>query len=194
MILSNIHRTSSFLGSKSDELRKSWGSDIFQTEGVRLRQEVERIAKQKVDLLSEENKIIKVLAQCKNSSNGPLISVKELYNLGNKCIIPQAALHTDMNLEIRFRALTLITINGVCALISSQIGFSASDEIDYLEASILNRQGKEQIILASQPRLVPTAKRPSQAVAGCAGASGSTQRNSDLFTSSNNRQFSIIEN
>ena len=60
-----------------------------------------------------------------------------------------------MNLEIRFRTLTVITIKGVSALISSQLGFSATDEIDYLEASILNRQGKEQIILTSQRRLVP---------------------------------------
>ena len=37
-------------------------------------------------------------------------------------------------------------------------GFSATTEIDDLEASILNRQGKEQIILASQPRSVP--KKP----------------------------------
>ena len=60
-----------------------------------------------------------------------------------------------MNLEIRFRTLTVITIKGVSALISSQLGFSATAEIDYLEASILNRQGKEQIILPSQTRLVP---------------------------------------
>ena len=40
-------------------------------------------------------------------------------------------------------------------VVSSQLGFSATAEIDDLEASILNRQGKEQIILASQPRLVP---------------------------------------
>ena len=112
---------------------------------------------QEVDLLSEENKIIKVLAQCKSSPNGPLTSVEELYNLGNKCTLPQAALHSisDMNLEIHFRTLTVITIKGVSALVSSQLGFSATAEIDYLEASILNRQGKEQIILASQPQLVP---------------------------------------
>ena len=61
-----------------------------------------------------------------------------------------------MNLEIRFRTLTVITINkGVSALVSSQLGFSAAAEIDDLEASILNRQGKKQIIPASQPRLVP---------------------------------------
>ena len=105
------------------------------------------ITQQEVDLLSEENKIIKVLAQCKNSPNGPLTSVEELYSLGNNCTLTQAALHSDMNLEIRFRALTVITIKGVSALISSQ--FSATAEIDYLEASILNRQGKEQIILPS---------------------------------------------
>ena len=60
-----------------------------------------------------------------------------------------------MNLEIRFRMLTIIAIKGVSALVSSQLGFSATAEIDDLEASILNRQGKEQIIIASQPRLVP---------------------------------------
>ena len=117
--------------------------------------EFRSIYEQEVDLMSEENKIIKVLAQCKSSPNGPLTSVEELYSLCNKCTLPQAALHSDINLEIRFRTLTVITIKGVSALISSQLGFSATDEIDDLEASILNRQGKEQIILASQPRLVP---------------------------------------
>ena len=96
-----------------------------------------------------------MLAQCKNFPNGPLTSVEELYSLGNKCTLTQAALHSDMNLEIRFRTLTVITIKGVSALISSQLGFSATAEIDHLEASILNRQGKEQIILPSQPRLAP---------------------------------------
>ena len=115
------------------------------------------VTQQEVDLLSEENKIIKVLAQCINSPNGPVTSVEELYSLGNKCTLPQAALHSDMNLEIRFRTLTVININnqGVSALVSSQLGFSAAAETDDLEVSILNRQGKEQIILASQPRLVP---------------------------------------
>ena len=96
-----------------------------------------------------------MLAQCKNSPNGPLTSVEELYSLGNKCTLTQAALHTAMNLEICFRSLTVITIKGVSALISSQLGFSATAEIDDLEASILNRQGKEQITLASHRRLVP---------------------------------------
>ena len=105
--------------------------------------------------MSEENNIIKVLAQCKNSPNGPLTSVEELYSIGNKCTLPQAALHSDMSLEIRFRTLTVITIKGLSALVSSQLGFSDTAEIDDLEASILNRQLKEQIILSSQPRLVP---------------------------------------
>ena len=96
-----------------------------------------------------------MLAQCKRIPNGPLTSVEELYSLRNNCTLPQTALHSDINLEIRFRTLTVITIKGVSALISSQLGFSATDEIDDLEASIMNRQGKEQIILASQPRLVP---------------------------------------
>ena len=54
-----------------------------------------------------------------------------------------------IHLEIRFRTLTVITIKGVSALISSQLGFSATVKIDDLDASILNRQGKEQIILAN---------------------------------------------
>ena len=102
-----------------------------------------------------------------------LTSVEELYNPCNECTLTQAALHTDINLEMRFRTLAVITIKGACALfqqkkmtvenkmrsltslISSQLGFSATAKIDDLEASILNRQGKEQIILASQPPLVP---------------------------------------
>ena len=140
-------------------------SKRVKAEGVRLRQEVEGIAK--VYLLSEENKIIKVLAQCKSSPNGPLTSVEELYSLCNESTLTQATLHTEMNLEIRFRTLSVITIKAVSALISSQLRFSATDEIYDLEASILNRQGIEQIILASQPRLVPKVQP-----AGSAGASG----------------------
>ena len=76
-----------------------------------------------------------------------LPSVEELYSF-NKCTLPQAAQHTAVNLDIRFRTLTVITIKGVCALfqqknttaenrvrslttlISSQLGLSASAEID----------------------------------------------------------------
>ena len=46
-------------------------------------------------------------------------------------------------------------VRSLTSLISSQSWFSATAEIDDLEASILNRQGKEQIILASQRPLVP---------------------------------------
>ena len=54
---------------------------------------------------------------------------------------------SKMTVENKVRSLT--------SLISSQLGFSATAEMDDLEASILNRQGKDQIILASQPPLVP---------------------------------------
>ena len=116
-----------------------------------------------------------MLAQCKSSPNGPLTSVEELYSLCNESTLTQAALHTDMNLEIRFRTLiiaTVITIKAVSALISSQLRFSATDEIYDLEASILNRQGIEQIILASQPRLVPKDPVKQLQPAGSPGASG----------------------
>ena len=144
------------------------------------------ITQQEVDLLSEENKIIKVHAQRKNSPNGPLTSFEELYSLGNKWTLPQAVLHTAMNLEIRLTTLTVLPFINVYApsssrqkmtvenkvrsltcLISSQLGFSATAEIDDLEASILNRQVKEQIILASQPRLVPKTQLSSCRMCRC---------------------------
>ena len=124
-------------------------------------------------------------AQSKNSRNGPLTSVEELYSLRNKYTLTQAALHTAINLEIRFRTLTVITIKGLYAffqqkkmtvenkvrsltcLISSQLGFSATAEKDDLEASILNRQGKEQIVLASQPRLLPKEQLSSGRMCRC---------------------------
>ena len=52
-----------------------------------------------------------------------------------------------MTVENKGRSLTSLTL--------SHLGFSATAEIDDFEDSILNRQGKEQIILASQHRLVP---------------------------------------
>ena len=134
-------------------------------------------------------------AQSKNSPNGPLTSFEELYSLGNKWTPPQAALHTAMNLEIRLRTQTVITIyEGVCALfqqtkndggkkvrsltclISSQLWFSATAEIDDLEASILNRKGKEQIILASQPRLVPKKQLSSCRMCRCLRLTSESQQ------------------
>ena len=95
-----------------------------------------------------------MLGQCKNSPNGPFTSVEELNNLVNKCTLLEAAQHTALNFDIRFRTLTFITIKGVCALlqqknttvenrvrsltslISSQLGISAFAKIDDLEASM----------------------------------------------------------
>ena len=117
--------------------------------------------------------MIKVLGQCKNSPNGPFTSVEELNNLVNKFTLPQAEQHTALNLDIRFRTLTVITIKGVCALlqqknttvenrvrsltslISSQLGLSASAEIDDLEASMcqclsLNSNNQHQQSLYEQ--------------------------------------------
>ena len=106
------------------------------------------VTQQEVGLLRKKKKMIKVLGQCKNSPNGPFASVEELNNLINKCTLLQAAQHTALNLDIRFRTVTVIAIKGVCALfqqknttvenrvrsltsiISSQLGLSASAEID----------------------------------------------------------------
>ena len=61
-----------------------------------------------------------------------------------------------MTVENKVRSLTSLT--------SSHSGFSATAVIDDLEDAILNRQGKERIILASQPRLVP--KEPVKQLQG----------------------------
>ena len=58
-------------------------------------------------------------------------------------------------------------VRSLTSLISSQLGFSATPEIDDLKASILNRQGKEQIITASQPRLVQNSQLSSCRMSRC---------------------------
>ena len=72
--------------------------------------------------------LLKVLAQYKKSHSGPLTSVEELNNLVNKWTLPQAALHTTLNLEIRFRKLTVTTIKGDCALFK-QKKMSVEDKV-----------------------------------------------------------------
>ena len=88
-----------------------------------------------------------------------------------------------MTVENKVRSLTY--------LISSQFGFSATAEVDDLEASILNRQGKEQIILASQPQLVP--KKPVKQLQNVPVPQAALREPTISVPSSNNCQFSIIE-
>ena len=66
-------------------------------------------------------------------------SVKELYSL-NKCTLPLAALHTDMNLEMRFRTLAVITIKGICALFQQKKNDSGkqSEKTTPLNLHLLN--------------------------------------------------------
>ena len=87
------------------------------------------VAQQELDLLSKKE-IIKVLGECKNSPNGPFTSVEELNNLVKKCTLFQ---QKNMTVENRVRSLTSLII------ISSQLGLSASAEIDDLEASVCQR-------------------------------------------------------
>ena len=82
------------------------------------------VAQQELDLLRKKE-IIKVLGQCKNSPNGPFAGDEELNNLVKKCTLLQ---HKNTRVENRVRSLT--------SLISSQLGLSASAEIDDLEASM----------------------------------------------------------
>ena len=82
----------------------------------------------------------------------PLTGFEYLNNLVKKWTLPQADLHTALNLEIRVRKLAVTTIKGKCALfqqtimtmiekrnetslMSSQLGFSVTDEMNDSEAA-----------------------------------------------------------
>ena len=60
------------------------------------------VNQREIDLLRKENKLI--------------TSVEELNSLVNKWTCPQETLHAGLNLEIRFRKLTVIAMKGYCAL------------------------------------------------------------------------------
>ena len=101
------------------------GSDRFKAEGVRLRQEVEGIAKVCHPARSRPTELSKIRSwKC-------LLNVKILLMVPSpvsRSLTASAAsahslkdaLHTAMNLEIRFRTQTGITIKGVCALFQQE--------------------------------------------------------------------------
>ena len=139
------------------------------------------VSQQEADLLCEENKVVKVLTKCKASHGGPLTSLEELQDLVNNWPAgpeSEKSLHTALNLEIRFRKLTVTTVKGDCSLfkqrnlaisekvanltslISSQLKFSATADMDDLEAAIISYQG-ESIAPVSVEDLPVTEPNPS---------------------------------
>ena len=104
-------------------------------------------------LLTQDNKVLRVTAQCKKSHNGPMFNAEELY----RCLEGKTDAEKDkiVNLEIRFRKFTAQTmkescslfkqrkvdleqkINNLCLLFdATDISHNASSTMEDLEAAI----------------------------------------------------------
>ena len=74
------------------------------------------VTQEEADNLTQENKIIKVVGQCKESHNGPFTTTSELNNVVNNWEDTEQKLHYVLNLEIRFRKLSFTTVKNSCSL------------------------------------------------------------------------------
>ena len=66
--------------------------------------------------LGTSNRVIKCVAACKKSDNGPLTTKAELEDLVGSWDGKEKALHSALDLEIRFRKCTLTKVKLVCPL------------------------------------------------------------------------------
>ena len=100
------------------------------------------------------NKLIKCVADCNKSHNGPIIEVDGLQTLMKDLLSDEMTLHKALNLEIRFRKLSLTNVKDTCPLfrqrglsinekkrnlktmISSQLNFCALASMKYLDVAI----------------------------------------------------------
>ena len=115
--------------------------------------------------LCSANQVIKCLAQCKASHDGPLVTIEELHKLVDekkKKKDKDKELHKALNLEIRFRKFTLTEVKNTCplfrqkgltveqkvknleSLIDSQLDFKVLADMDDLESAI-DAAGQQQI-------------------------------------------------
>ena len=103
--------------------------------------------------LCTANKVLKCIADCQKSHNGPLMDIESLETLLSK-FKDEKNLHKALNLEIRFRKFTLTEVKSTCplfrqkgltveekmtnlkALISSQLDFKALADMEDLEDAI----------------------------------------------------------
>ena len=104
--------------------------------------------------ICSDNKLIKCVADCKKSHNGPIIDVDGLETLMKGLSSDEMTLHKALNLEIRFRKLSLTDVKDTCplfrqrdlsidekkrnlkTLISSQLNFCALASMEDLEVAI----------------------------------------------------------
>ena len=107
------------------------------------------------------NKVIKCIAKCKESHDGPIVTTEELHKMVSKKKDDNGEgkdLHKALNLEIRFRKLTLTEVKTTCplfrqkglsvahkvknleSLIESQLDFKVLADMDDLESAIDNAE------------------------------------------------------
>ena len=100
------------------------------------------------------NKLIKCVADCNKSHNRPIIEVDGLQTLTKDLLSDEMTLHKALNLEIRFRKLSLTNVKDTCPLfrqrglsinekkrnlktmISSQLNFCALASMEDLDVAI----------------------------------------------------------
>ena len=128
------------------------------------------------------NKVIKYIADCQRSHNGPVMDIDTLDSIFANLASDEKQLHKLLNLEIRFRKFILTEVKSTCplfrqkgltitektknlkTLISSQLEFRALADVENLEKSIskadtdsdidiLSELQDEEQATASQPKV-----------------------------------------
>ena len=131
--------------------------------------------------ICSDNKLIKCVADCKKSHNGPIIDVDGLETLTENLSSDEMTLQKALNLEIRFRKLSLTNVKDPCplfrqrglsidekkrnlnTLISSHVNFCALPSLQDLEIAITEydvadeAQRKERTVqhLSNETDMIP---------------------------------------
>ena len=74
--------------------------------------------------ICSDNKLIKCVADCKKSHNGPIIDVNGLETLTKDSSSDEMILHKALNLEIKFRKLSLTDVKDTCPCLDKRVSRS----------------------------------------------------------------------
>ena len=85
--------------------------------------------------ICSDNKLIKCVADCNKSHNRPIIEVDGLQTLTKDLLPDEMTLHKALNLEIRFRKLSLTNVKDTCPLFR-QRGLSINEKKRNLKTMI----------------------------------------------------------
>ena len=80
-----------------------------------------------INTICTENRVIKVISQCKTSHDGPVTTIEALHNMVRDKSGDDKELHKCLNLEIRFRKFTLTEVKSTCPLFR-QKGLSVQEK------------------------------------------------------------------